>query len=87
MIVMILPQRDAALSGRVQIGPEMDQPIRKARILAHFGVELQRQQIGPASERLMRIAIGRSQQLDMVGQVERVAMPVQHWHAVDMAQR
>ena len=70
MVVMVLPQRDAAFSGHVQIGPEMGQPIRKARILAHFGVELQRQQIGPAPERLMRIAIGRPQQFDLIGQVD-----------------
>jgi hypothetical protein len=50
-------------------------------------MELQRQQIAPAPERLVRIDMARCQQFDIARQIERIAMPVQHRHAVDMAQR
>ncbi len=84
---MILPQRNPALLRHVQIGPEMGQPILEPRIFAHLRMKLQRQQVGTAPERLMRIVGRRCQQLDIVGQVERIAVPMQHRHIDQMAQR
>ena len=58
MLVMIAAQGNAALPGRVQIGPEMGEPIIEARVLTHFSMELQRQEVAAAAEGLMHISIG-----------------------------
>jgi hypothetical protein len=67
-------------------GPLFD-PCVKTRVQAHFGVELQRQDVAPAPERLMIIDMAGGQHLYAFGASERVTVPVEDGDALDMAQR
>ena len=60
-------------------------PFMEALILTHLRVELQRKEIWSPPEGLMIISMARCQQIDAFRQGERVAMPMQHWHADKMA--
>ena len=68
------------------LGPLIE-PDVEARIFAHLRMELQRQEVRTAPECLMVVHVARCQQLHSVGQIEGIAVPMKHWHPVEMSER
>jgi len=82
-----MAQRSFGMAGVCHVLRGLLDPGIEARIFAHFCVELQRKQVPAPAKSLMGIDMAGGQQFRVWRQGKRVAMPVQHRHMRDMAQR
>lgn len=66
--------------------PGLD-PLVEALILAHLGVELQREEVLAPTECLVAIEMAGGEQFNAIGQGEGIAVPMQHGHSHEMMER